>query len=258
LSCEFCEALAPPAWSFATKGISRVTNLGQSWSNASTFIFDVEGTLVDAVMPTLHCWRETLEAFGHTVTLSELHRYSGMDGQDMLEKLMPDVSPERIKQIIERQGERYREKYLPLVQPLPGAHQVFAELKRLGRRLGLATTCQNDELEHYLKITDIRGLIDGIACGDDVERGKPHPALIELALQRLNVLPETTTMVGDTPYDAMAARAAGTAAVGLLTGHFAAAELKAGGVQAVFRDPADLSAAVIGAFPRSFAPAPGS
>src|SRR5207253_10705723 len=56
---------------------------------APHFIFDVEGTLVDTVMATLCCWRTTLEGFGFSVTLADLHRYSGMDGSDMLARLLP-------------------------------------------------------------------------------------------------------------------------------------------------------------------------
>jgi phosphoglycolate phosphatase-like HAD superfamily hydrolase len=51
-------------------------------------------------------------------------------------------------------------------------------------------------------------------------------------------------MVGDTPSDAQAARKAGIAAIGLLTGHFAERDLREAGCAAVFRDPAALHAAI--------------
>src|SRR5436853_1367593 len=81
------------------------------WTNAEVFIFDVEGTLVDAMMPTLRCWRETLAHFGHDVSLAELHRVAGMDGEEMLTQLLPDVSKAERKEITEREGKRYREEY---------------------------------------------------------------------------------------------------------------------------------------------------
>src|SRR2546425_3539031 len=97
---------------------------------ASAFIFDVEGTLVDAVMPTLRCWRETLDEFGHPVWLVDLHRYSGMDGGEMLEKLLPQPVPKALKQdILDRQGKRYRQDYLPRVQAFPGVRGLFEYLK---------------------------------------------------------------------------------------------------------------------------------
>jgi len=45
-------------------------------------VFDVEGTLVDAVMPSLISWRATLGRFGHDVSLADLHRLSGMDNPE--------------------------------------------------------------------------------------------------------------------------------------------------------------------------------
>jgi phosphoglycolate phosphatase-like HAD superfamily hydrolase len=46
--------------------------------------------------------------------------------------------------------------------------------------------------------------------------------------------------LGDTPFDAQAARAAGISAIGMLSGGFSKDELTAAGCGAVFRNPADL------------------
>jgi phosphoglycolate phosphatase-like HAD superfamily hydrolase len=46
--------------------------------------------------------------------------------------------------------------------------------------------------------------------------------------------------VGDTPYDAEAARAAGIACVGVLCGGFSEESLRSAGCVAVYRDPQDL------------------
>src|SRR5437868_1422697 len=108
--------------------------------SASAFIFDVEGTLVDAVMPTLRCWRETLEAFGCSVQLVDLHRYSGMDGGEMLDRLLPQRLPKAVKQeILERQGGRYRKDFLPGVQAFPGVRALFEYLRAEGFRIALGT-----------------------------------------------------------------------------------------------------------------------
>ncbi len=47
-------------------------------------------------------------------------------------------------------------------------------------------------------------------------------------------------MIGDSPYDAVAARRAGVAAIGMLTGGFSIGHLRAVGCIAVYRDPAGL------------------
>ena len=66
---------------------------------------------------------------------------------------------------------------------------------------------------------NVDDLIDAIACGDEVSKGKPDPALVELALRHLGGTPaEFATMIGDTPFDAQAARSAGASAWGTLSG----------------------------------------
>ena len=216
----------------------------QDWTRAKVFVFDVEGTLVDAVMPTLHCWRKTLLAFGHDIPLDALHRLTGLDGKLMLAQLLPGTSEPDRKTMIKQQGARYRDEFLPQVKPFPGVRALFDELKRRGRGIALATDCQKDELRHYLDITGVGGLVDAFACGDDVACGKPAPDLIRLALERIDAAGKRSVMVGDTVFDAEAARNAGIAAVGVLTGRIAEDALRAAGCDAVLSDVTALRAAL--------------
>ena len=55
------------------------------------FIFDVEGTLVDSVQHQLRCLHETLRLHGRVIPIATLQQFSGMDGNDMLERLAPDL-----------------------------------------------------------------------------------------------------------------------------------------------------------------------
>jgi HAD superfamily hydrolase (TIGR01509 family) len=210
------------------------------WPDISNVVFDVEGTLVDAVMPTLQCWRATLQEFGHVFALVDLHKFSGMDGKDVLKLLLPASSAKERERLLESQGRRYREAFLPRVQPLPGVLRLFEQLRARGCGLGLATDCQRDELDHYLAITGVAPLVDARACGSLVKHGKPHPDLLSLALRLLKAKPAVTVMVGDTPYDAEAARRLNVWAIGVTSGHFPAAALRAAGCREVFRDCAAL------------------
>jgi phosphoglycolate phosphatase-like HAD superfamily hydrolase len=49
-------------------------------------------------------------------------------------------------------------------------------------------------------------------------------------------------MIGDTPYDAVAAKRTGVRAIGMLSGGFSGQDLEASGCIAVYRDPTDLLA----------------
>ena len=43
-------------------------------AGAGAYIFDVEGTLVDTVLPSLNCWCQTLAEFGCSFRTADLHR----------------------------------------------------------------------------------------------------------------------------------------------------------------------------------------
>ncbi len=202
-------------------------------------IFDVEGTLVDCVQETLHCWRETFKSFGFDFSISTLHKHSGRDSDDMIRALLSASDADRLASTLKKaQGKRYRQHYLPGVKPFPKVRPLFARLRDARHKIALATSCAKDELRHYMEITGISGLIDAIACGEDVRHEKPHPDLIRLTLARARSV--HAIMVGDTPFDAKAAHAAGISSIGMLTGGFSATELKRAGCSAVYADPAQL------------------
>src|ERR1700676_1212465 len=186
---------------------------------SAAYIFDVEGTLIDCAPQVLRCWHETLASFGVPMPMDSLQRLSGMDGDEMLATLVPSLDEGARKKILTTQGERYRAVYLPQVRAFPGVRAVFTAIKSQGARIALATDCQSDELKRYRSLMNVDDLIDAIACGDDVSKGKPDPGLIELALHHLGGMSAVSaTMIGDSPFDAQAARRAGATAWGTLTG----------------------------------------
>jgi HAD superfamily hydrolase (TIGR01509 family) len=208
-------------------------------------LFDVEGTLVDCVPQTLESWRETLAEFGLNFAIERLQEFSGMDGGDMLDVLLPAGKKDLKETILKHQGNRYRDKFLSSVMPVAGIRPLFSALKQKGWSIALATSCQPDELRHYDSILKISDLADAVACGADAKRGKPHPDLYRIALQRLGMRGQEALAIGDTPYDALAAAKAGIAgSVGTLTGGFSDAAMRAAGCRLVINTAAELLAAV--------------
>jgi phosphoglycolate phosphatase-like HAD superfamily hydrolase len=205
-------------------------------------IFDVEGTLVDAVLPTLRCWTETLGRFGFTFNTADLHAFSGMTGAEMLEQIIPQGELRDLRaRISADQGRCYREQFIDTVQPIPGTHELIVEIKRLGIRVAAVSSCQRDELVHYCKLMKVERLFDALACGTDVAKQKVRFDLIDLALKRLRIRDRSRTiMIADTPFDAIAARRGDVAPLGVLTGYFSASELQSAGCSVVFRKARDL------------------
>ena len=153
----------------------------------SGYIFDVEGTLVDSVQQNLLSLQVCLADFGISVPYELLQLYSGLDGDQTLQLVAPDLNAPERQVVLEAQGRMYEAKYLGSVKAFTGVRDVFGALREGGGRIALATDCKGPELSHYRSLLNVDDLIDGMACGDDVEHGKPDPRLIGLALGKLGI-----------------------------------------------------------------------
>jgi phosphoglycolate phosphatase-like HAD superfamily hydrolase len=105
----------------------------------------------------------------------------------------------------------------------------------------LASSGNADEVDRYKEIAGIADLIDSATSSDDAERSKPFPDIFEAALAKLSPLgSDEAVVIGDTPYDAEAARKAQMKSIGVLSGGFTEQALKDAGCIAVYRDVEDL------------------
>jgi HAD superfamily hydrolase (TIGR01509 family) len=206
-------------------------------------LFDVEGTLVDCVALQLESWRETLNEAGYSFSHLDLQPFSGMDGLWMLDHLLPEEPPDIKEFLLDAQSESYHRDFLPRAQPFPEVRLLFEALKQRDVSIGIATTCQEEQLAAYDRRLNILELTDVVACGDMVKRGKPDPSLFQTCLTRLQIAdPSLTVAVGDTPYDAQAARKLGMRAAGVLTGGFSAELLREAGCGNLFKQVKDVAA----------------
>jgi beta-phosphoglucomutase-like phosphatase (HAD superfamily) len=90
-------------------------------------------------------------------------------------------------------------------------------------------------------LAHIVGLVDAQVTSDDAHRSKPCPDIFQAALAKLNDIdPAHALVVGDSPYDAEAARHARLRMIGLRCGEFPESGLRAAGCNVIFDDPQDL------------------
>jgi phosphoglycolate phosphatase-like HAD superfamily hydrolase len=113
----------------------------------SGFIFDVEGTLIDCGPQTLSSLQDTLPTPYETLQL-----YSGLDGDETLSIVAPQLDPQEREQLKQSDGKRYEKFYLPNVKPFPGVRDLFQAIKSDGGFIALATDCKDPQLEHYLRL----------------------------------------------------------------------------------------------------------
>jgi HAD superfamily hydrolase (TIGR01549 family) len=205
-------------------------------------IFDLDGTLVDSNELHVASWDRAFRHFGKRFSLEALRRQIGKGSDQYLPEFLDAEEMRALdKKIDEYRSELFKNEYLPRVKPFPKVRELFERIKRDGKHIVLATSGKKSEVKIYKKLTQIKDLIDGETTADDVDKSKPHPDIFEAALQKLDgPSSNEVIVVGDTPYDAEAARKIGIAMIGLLCGGSSEATLRNAGAIAIYRDPADL------------------
>jgi HAD superfamily hydrolase (TIGR01549 family) len=148
-----------------------------------------------------------------------------------------ELAEERGDAIREAEAELYAE-LIEEVQVMDGAPELIADLCEAGNPVVLASSAKQQEVDHYLDLLGTREVVDAWTTSADVDATKPDPDLVVAARGKVDA-PEAV-MVGDTPWDAKAAAAAGVETIAVLTGGFSAGELREAGAIAVFESVREL------------------
>lgn len=201
-------------------------------------IFDVDGTLIDSVDLHAQAWVEAFAHFGIVVSHADARGQIGKGGDQLLPVFLTEDRVARDGEAIESfRSDLFKRKFLSQVRPFPGVRALFECLRAEGMAIALASSGKAEEVAHYQELLGITDLVDVTTTSDDAERSKPYPDIFEAALAKLApVRASEAIVVGDTPYDAQAAKAAGLATIGVLCGGFPAADLRAAGCAALYQD----------------------
>lgn len=113
------------------------------------------------------------------------------------------------------------------LKPTPGAKELLWAIKRAGGKVGVVTHDLAQAARAHFAALGWDGLLDEVIGLDNCPTRKPAPDGIQMACARLGITPQEAVMVGDTPSDLQAGRAAGClATIGVLTGLGTAEELQ--------------------------------
>jgi HAD superfamily hydrolase (TIGR01509 family) len=210
---------------------------------ATSFLFDLDGTLVDSVYQHVLAWKEALDAEGIELSVWRIHRKIGMSGGLFMNQLLRETNREISEDRVDRLRRAHAEAYQRMraqVCPLPGARELLAALTQAGTRWAIATSGRMETAAVNLAALGVDPAKEVVVTRDDVKYAKPDPDLFLAAAARLNVPIEHTVVVGDSIWDMLAARRCRSLGVGLLSGGYGTEELERSGALRVYEDPADL------------------
>lgn len=208
-----------------------------------SFIFDLDGTLVDSVYQHVAAWQQALHAADIELSVWRIHRRIGMSGGLFADMLRREIDREITPALLEKLRADHAAAYIGMrqwVRPLPGAVRLLEHLGRTGIRWAIATSGRMTTARPNLEALGVDPASTVVVTRDDVRRGKPDPDLFVAAAERLGTDIESAVIVGDSIWDMLAARRARGLGVGLLSGGYGQDELERGGAIRVYDDPADL------------------
>src|ERR1035438_10139206 len=215
-------------------------------SPTPSFLFDLDGTLIDSVYQHVIAWRAALSDLGIDLSVWRIHRRIGMSGGLFVSALLREtglsLSAADISRLQQAHAAQYRTQ-MDSVSALPGARELLSALTEAGVKWAIATSGYAATARPALALL---GLPEDtpMVTRDVVRHAKPDPDLFLAAATVLGVEPRHAMVVGDSVWDLLAARRAGTRGVGLMSDGYGREELERAGAYRVYADPAEMLARI--------------
>lgn len=206
-------------------------------------VFDCDGTLVDGQGAICKAMDSAFAGAG--LPLPDKHmvrRIVGLSLPHAVLRLVPDATEDTVREVVEGYKAAYRAARASgeLAEPLfDGIGPLLEALAAGGWTMGVATGKSDRGLQHCLASHGISRHFITLQTADR-HPSKPHPAMLEAALEEAFAPAASAVMIGDTAYDMTMACAIGVRAVGVAWGYHEPAELIAAGAAFVADTPLEL------------------
>jgi len=119
------------------------------------------------------------------------------------------------------------------VAAFPGAKDVLTFLRKKSVKLAVLTNSGRLASSKILERSSLSRFFDFILTRDDVDAMKPRPEGLSQAVSMFALPKESVVYVGDSPYDIMAAKAAGLKVISVATGNYRVERLRSEGADEV-------------------------
>ena len=182
-------------------------------SSIQLVVFDIAGTTVRDNGSVAEAFIQAFADFGIKVPEGEVKKVMGFRKLDAIVLLLGKFAPAKKDDeiLIDRIHTRFIDTMIAFYRddqdlaPFPHAEQVFSALKKQGIKVALNTGFTRsitDTILHRLRWDDRCGLIDRVICSDEVSHGRPHPDMIKVLIDELDISsPAGVLKVGDTEVD---------------------------------------------------------
>jgi HAD superfamily hydrolase (TIGR01509 family) len=178
-------------------------------------VFDFDGVIVDSHPAHLRAWEKFLGSVGRTVSKEQLQVVlDGRKREDILRHFMGDLSAEQIVEYGHQKEQFFRDEAAH-VRTIDGLPSFLEDLECEHLALAIASSGGKSRIEFLLEKVALTKRFRVVVTGDEVEQGKPHPAVFLKAAQQLGLDSCQLMAFDDAASGVKAAKAAGMLCVGI-------------------------------------------
>jgi beta-phosphoglucomutase len=197
---------------FRSTGTTRATI-----PNYVTFLFDLDGVIIDSMPLHVAAWQEYLQRLGLPLPNLSKRMHGYRNDELVREWFGPTLSDAEVARHGAEKEKLYRQMMGPVVERhlVPG---VVDFLQRYdGLKKGLASNAERPNVDLILDSCGLRHHFSVVLDGDQVQRPKPYPDIYEKAAELLGVGIQDCVVFEDSPAGVQAGLSAGAKVVGVLT-----------------------------------------
>jgi pyrophosphatase PpaX len=185
----------------------------------STFLFDLDGTLIDSIELILRSYRHTLQVH-RGIEPPDEEWMAGLGTPLWVQFRRWTEDEAEVRAMVETYRDYNLSHHDALVRAYDGVVDQVRALRGGGKTLGLVTSKLRSGALRGLRLVGIEDEFAVVVGSDEVTHPKPHPEPVLMALERLDRPAAETVFIGDSRHDIESGRAAGVKTAAVLWGPF--------------------------------------
>ncbi len=194
----------------------------------SGVVFDFDGVIVDSHPAHARAWQKFFDSVGTNVSGEQLQFVlDGRKRDEILRHFMGELDADRIVEYGHRKEQFFHDEAAQ-VRTIDGLLGFLQDLEHEQLPLAIASSGSRSRVDFLLARLDLKKRFRVVVTGDEVQQGKPHPAVFLKAAQQLGVHSSQLMAFEDAVSGVQAAKSAGMMCVGIAQPHRASMLVNAG------------------------------
>lgn len=177
-------------------------------------LFDLDGTLVDSLPLIVRTYRQVFEELKIPWGNDDVVKMIGLPLKDIGRHFSGEQVP-RFEELYQFYYHRDHDRYTSL---FPGTLPLLDRLKEKGIRMGIVTSKGKPGASRTIAFTGIQPYMDIVITAHDVIKHKPEPEPLLNALNYLGIKAVHSILVGDSRFDILTGKNAGSRTLGVTWG----------------------------------------